>query len=97
MLKYVHGGEYHAYNPDVVMSLQSAVMSGEYADYQRYATHCNDRPVAALRDLLTLKLPESPVPLMKLNRSTVFSGGSILRACRLAHCHLRPTKHWRWE
>ena len=63
LLKYVHGGEYHAYNPDVVMSLQSAVMSGEYADYQRYATHCNDRPVAALRDLLTLKLPESPVPL----------------------------------
>ena len=63
LLKYVHGGEYHAYNPDVVMSLQSAVMSGEYADYQRYATHCNARPVAALRDLLTLKLPESPVPL----------------------------------
>ena len=21
LLKYVHGGEYHAYNPDVVMSL----------------------------------------------------------------------------
>ena len=63
LLKYVHGGEYHAYNPDVVMSLQSAVMSGDYADYQRYATHCNHRPVAALRDLLSLKLPDSPVPL----------------------------------
>ena len=63
LLKYVHGGEYHAYNPDVVMSLQAAVVSGNYADYQRYATHCNERPVAALRDLLTLKCPDSPLPL----------------------------------
>ena len=63
LLKYVHGGEYHAYNPDVVMSLQAAVVSGDYADYQQYANHCNDRPVAALRDLLALKLPEAPVPL----------------------------------
>jgi len=63
LLKYVHGGEYHAYNPDVVMSLQSAVVSGDYADYQRYASHCNQRPVAALRDLLTLKLADKPVPL----------------------------------
>ena len=63
LLKYVHGGEYHAYNPDVVMSLQAAVVSGDYADYQQYANHCNNRPVAALRDLLALKLPEAPVPL----------------------------------
>ena len=63
LLKYVHGGEYHAYNPDVVMSLQSAVVSGDYGDYQRYASHCNERPVAALRDLLRLKLAESPLVL----------------------------------
>jgi glutamate synthase (NADPH/NADH) large chain len=63
LLKYVHGGEYHAYNPDVVMSLQAAVVSGAYVDYQQYANHCNDRPVAALRDLLTLRLPDAPVPL----------------------------------
>ena len=63
LLKYVHGGEYHAYNPDVVMSLQAAVVSGDYADYQQYANHCNDRPVAALRDLLTLKVLDAPVPL----------------------------------
>ncbi|MFP1455687.1 hypothetical protein ACLB1O_27555 [Escherichia coli] len=29
LLKYVHGGEYHAYNPDVVRTLQQAVQSGE--------------------------------------------------------------------
>ena len=29
LLKYVHGGEYHMYNPDVVMSLQHASRTGE--------------------------------------------------------------------
>ncbi|MEL0305904.1 MAG: glutamate synthase large subunit, partial [Halieaceae bacterium] len=63
LLKYVHGGEYHAYNPDVVMSLQAAVTSGDYGDYLRYAAHCNERPVAALRDLLALKVSDAPLSL----------------------------------
>ena len=52
LLKYVHGQEYHAFNPDVVMTLQQAVASGDYVDYQRYAALVNERPVATLRDLL---------------------------------------------
>ena len=52
LLKYVHGGEYHAYNPDVVRTLQQAVQSGEYSDYQQYAKLVNERPAATLRDLL---------------------------------------------
>src|SRR3569833_391247 len=28
LLKYVHGGEYHAYNPDVIRALQAAVQTG---------------------------------------------------------------------
>ena len=52
LLKYVHGQEYHAFNPDVVLALQTAVASGDYRDYQRYAKLVNDRPVATLRDLL---------------------------------------------
>ncbi len=55
LLKYVHGGEYHAYNPDVVGTLQRAVESGEYSDYQAYAKLVNERPVATLRDLLELQ------------------------------------------
>ena len=55
LLKYVHGGEYHAYNPDVVMSLQRAVVSNDKRDYSEYAGFCNNRPVAALRDLLAVK------------------------------------------
>jgi glutamate synthase (NADPH/NADH) large chain len=63
LLKYVHGGEYHAFNPDVVMTLQQAVATGDYADYQRYAQYCTDRPVAALRDLLDLDLSGAPVAI----------------------------------
>ncbi len=64
LLKYVSGGEYHAYNPDVVQALQRAVASGDYADWQAYAQHVNDRPVAMLRDLLRLRSEGfSPVPV----------------------------------
>ncbi len=55
LLKYVHGGEYHAFNPDVVNHLQAAVRSGDYADYRKFADDVNNRPVATLRDLLALK------------------------------------------
>ncbi|MFD2179926.1 glutamate synthase large subunit [Veronia pacifica] len=63
LLKYVHGGEYHAYNPDVVNNLQSAVKSGEQTDYKTYAELVNKRPVSSLRDLLALNPVESPLPL----------------------------------
>lgn len=54
-LKYVHGGEYHAYNPDVVQLLQKAVKTGVYQDYQAYANTVNNRPVSSIRDLFVVK------------------------------------------
>ena len=63
LLKYVDGGEYHAYNPDVVQSLQEAVTSGEYSDYKKYASIVNQRQPTAVRDLLKLKTAETPLPL----------------------------------
>ena len=36
LLKFVHGGEYHAYNPDVVNTLQAAVQQGDYAKFKEY-------------------------------------------------------------
>ncbi len=59
LLKFVYGGEYHAYNPDVVQSLQKAVNNGNYADYQRYVDIVNNRPPTTLRDLLKLNPPEN--------------------------------------
>ena len=63
LLKYVHGGEYHMYNPDVIATLQAAVMSGDYALYQQYARLVNERPASALRDLLKLKAAGAAIPL----------------------------------
>ncbi len=63
LLKYVHDAEYHAFNPDVVTSLQQAVKTGDYAAYRDYAALVNDRPPAMLRDLLALKPVEDAIPV----------------------------------
>ena len=63
LLHYVHGGEYHQFNPDVVTSLQRAVNSGEREDWRTYSTHVDTRPPAALRDLLQLREAATPVAL----------------------------------
>lgn len=70
LLKYVHGGEYHAYNPDVVSTLQTAVNSGDASDYQTFAENVNSRPAAMLRDLMTLKKSDVPLTLEKVEPST---------------------------
>jgi len=62
LLKYMYGQEYHAYNPEVVLSLQKAVTSGEYKQWQHYAQLVNGREPAFLRDLLYLK-EQKPIPL----------------------------------
>ncbi|MBD8881041.1 glutamate synthase large subunit [Rhodanobacter sp. 7MK24] len=61
--KYMHGGEYHMYNPEVIASLQLAVRSGDPADYRAYAHHVDHRPASALRDLLAVQPLGAPVPL----------------------------------
>ncbi|NNL11467.1 MAG: glutamate synthase large subunit, partial [Pseudomonadales bacterium] len=63
LLKFIHGGEYHAFNPDVVQLLQSAVQQGDYTIYKLYAEKVNHRPVATLRDLLALKLADKPLSI----------------------------------
>ena len=63
LLKYVHGGEYHMYNPDVVTTLQRATRTGDARDWQAYADAVNSRPPSALRDLLRLKKADVPTPL----------------------------------
>ena len=63
LLKYVHGKEYHAFNPDVVIGLQDAVQTGDYAKWRDYAATVNERPVATLRDMLSLKTDVTAIPL----------------------------------
>ncbi|MDJ0656662.1 MAG: glutamate synthase large subunit [Xanthomonadales bacterium] len=61
LLKYVHGGEFHAYNPDVVTLMHAAVGSGEYADYEKYRDAVNYRPISSLRDMLQLRSGDKSV------------------------------------
>ncbi len=63
LYKYVHGGEYHCYNPDVVTMLHAAVRTGDFAKYQEYASLVNERPAATLRDLMAVKPAGPAVPL----------------------------------
>lgn len=74
LLKFIHGGEYHGYNPDVIGTLQKAVQGGSYEDYLSYADLVNKRPAMVLRDLLDLKLADTP-----LDMSEVEDAGAILK------------------
>ena len=63
LLKYVHGQEYHAFNPEVVLGLQAAVASGDASRWRACAALINNRPPATLRDLLRLRPGVQPIPL----------------------------------
>ncbi|MBK8070014.1 MAG: glutamate synthase large subunit [Rhodanobacteraceae bacterium] len=63
LLKFMHGGEYHMYNPDVIARLQAAVRSGDYELYREYADVVNARPASALRDLMLPVSDRGPIPL----------------------------------
>jgi len=63
LLKFVYGEEYHAYNPDVVRTLQSAVKDGDYTKYLEFASIVNKRPVTAIRDLFALRDDLAPIDI----------------------------------
>ncbi len=70
LLKYMHDGEYHMYNPDVIALLQSAVMTGDYEQYKQFAALVNERPVSCIRDLLKLNAQTPPVPIAEVESVT---------------------------
>ncbi len=63
LLKFVHGKEYHAFNPDVIHLLHKAVDGGNFEDWKEYAALVNNRPVATIRDLLALRPALKPLAL----------------------------------
>lgn len=72
LFKYIHGGEYHAYNPDIVVALQKAVRSGEFEDYGRYSKLVDTRPAACLRDLLKIEKPAEGIALEEVEPAENF-------------------------
>lgn len=63
LLKYVEGGEYHCFNPDVVNTLQDALKRKDYITYLAFTALVDNRPVATLRDLIAIDSPEHPVAI----------------------------------
>ncbi len=63
LMKYSPSGEYHAFNPDVVMTLQAAVKSADYAEFKKYTQLVDNRPYTALRDMLALKKSEQAISI----------------------------------
>ncbi|MDG6774396.1 glutamate synthase large subunit [Thiomicrorhabdus sp. ZW0627] len=55
LFKYVHGGEYHAFNPDVVNSIREAVQKNDQNAYNKFRDLVNNRPAMTIRDLITFK------------------------------------------
>ncbi len=72
LFKYIHGGEYHTFNPDVVQALQKAVRTGDFADYRIYSDLVNTRPASCLRDLWQLKKAAVPIELDKVEPAEAF-------------------------
>ena len=62
-MKYVHGQEYHAYNPDVVQTMHKAVQNNDYKAWKEYASLVNTRPAATLRDLLSITVVQRAIDL----------------------------------
>jgi len=63
LLKYVHGGEYHAFNPDVIATLQAAVNDNDFEKYRTFADIVDKRPVTTLRDLLQVRDDTQSIPI----------------------------------
>lgn len=63
LLKYIHGGEYHMINPDVVRTIQEAVRTGDYEKYRAFAQLVDNRPLSALRDMLALREDVEPIDI----------------------------------
>lgn len=63
LMKYYPNGEYHAFNPEVVINLQNSVISGNYEDYKKFSNCIKDRPPVALRDLMELNAHKTSIDI----------------------------------
>ena len=85
LLKFVHGGEYHTYNPDVVTELQKAVQTGKQKHYDNYSGFVNNRLPTHLRDLWSLKFSDTPLSLTKSLMQVIYIAALTVQQCLLVH------------
>jgi len=94
LLKYMHNGEYHMYNPDVIATLQSAVMTGDYPQYLEFAALVNAAAGVLHPRSSAIESRAAAIPIEESNRSPPFSRASTARECRWARCLPRRTRRW---
>ncbi len=63
LYKYIYGGEYHDYHPDVVMTLIDASKHEDKEKYKQYAEMVNQRKPVMLRDFFQIKSDKKAMPL----------------------------------
>ena len=81
--RFTKKGEYHAYNPEVFKNLHEAVRRQDFDAYWRFARAVDQRPPCNLRDLLTWKKADNPVPLEEVEPATEI----VKRFCTQAMSH----------
>ncbi len=69
LLKYVANSEYHCFNPDVVNSLQQALINKDYDAYKQFAKLVDNRPIATLRDLFVVSPQQSAIELNQVENA----------------------------
>lgn len=62
-VQYRPGAEYHMNSPEVAKALHKAVADRQYDHYELYKAQIQNRPIAALRDLLEFESDRSSIPL----------------------------------
>ena len=62
-VQYRPGGEYHMNSPELAKALHKAVAGQDYDHFSTYHRYLEERPVTALRDLLTFQSDRSSISL----------------------------------
>lgn len=63
LLKYIHGGEYHAYNPDVINTIHAAVETDDFEKYREFQQLVDERPTTVIRDLLRVRSDRAAISI----------------------------------
>lgn len=60
------GGEFHAWNPQVVGGMHRFLKTGKKEDYENYRAHSDKHPAYAIKDLLKIRFPEKSVDIAQV-------------------------------
>ena len=63
--KYVHDGEQHAYNPDIVSGLQKSLENNSFSGFQNFTNLIDNRNPLAIRDFFEVASKENQLISLK--------------------------------